>query len=214
MEMPVAPQSIRIALPKGRIQQHALPLLAECGIELLESPEHTRKLLLETTDPQVSVFVARPTDVPVFVQHGAADIGIVGKDTLLEHGGDGVYEPVDMGIARCRLVVAGYPGRDPSAPSLRIATKYPHIAQQHFAARRQQVSVIKLYGAMELAPLVDLADVIVDLVDTGETLRANGLIELETICDISSRLIVNRAASKIKHRRLTPLIARLRDLCT
>lgn len=194
-----------LALSKGRILDETRPLLAAIGIELLDDPERSRKLILETSDPTLEVVIVRATDAPTYVQYGAADLGVAGKDVLLEHGGEGLYEPLDLGIARCRLMVAGFPDTVlPRRP--RVATKYVNVARRYFAARGIQAEVIKLYGSMELAPLVGLADYIVDVVDTGNTLRANGLVPLETIAEVSSRLIVNKAAMKMKHARLRALI--------
>lgn len=200
---------ITIALSKGRILDASLPLLAVLGIEPAEDPLHSRKLVLETGEPGVRLLVLRAQDVPTFVEHGAADVGVAGKDVLLEHPGEGLYEPLDLGIARCRLVVAGRAGDTLPARRLRIATKYVNSAARHFAARGVQVELIKLYGSMELAPLVGLADRIVDLVDTGNTLRANGLVELEHVADVSSRLIVNKASMKMKSDRIKTLVRRL-----
>lgn len=205
-------QSLTIALSKGRIFEQAMPLLGAAGIEALDDPETSRKLILDTNDPQVKLVIIRASDVPTYVQYGAADLGVAGKDVLLEHGGDGLYEPLDLQIARCRLMVAGRPGalleRTHGRP--RIATKYVKCAERHFAAKGQQVEIIKLYGSMELAPLVGLADLIVDLVESGNTLKANGLVPLEHICDITSRLVVNKAAWKMKHARVTALVEALR----
>ncbi|MBK1642303.1 ATP phosphoribosyltransferase [Chromatium okenii] len=203
---------LTIALSKGRIFEQTLPLLAHAGIAPLDDPETSRKLILETTNPQVRFVIIRASDVPTYVEYGAADLGVAGKDVLLEHGGDGLYEPLDLGIARCRLMVAGRPDQpEPSNRRLRIATKYVHSAERYFAAKGQQVEIIKLYGSMELAPLVGLADVIVDLVESGSTLKANGLVPLEHIADISSRLVVNKASWKMKHEAVTALLALLRE---
>lgn len=203
---------LTIALSKGRILEQTLPLLAQAGITPLDDPETSRKLILETTDPQVRFVIIRASDVPTYVQYGAADLGVSGKDVLLEHGGDGLYEPLDLGIARCRLMVAGLPGTPtPTSRRLRIATKYVHSAERHFAAKGLQVEIIKLYGSMELAPLVGLADLIVDLVESGKTLEANGLVPLEHIADISSRLVVNKASWKTKHAAVTALLTHLRQ---
>jgi ATP phosphoribosyltransferase len=209
------PDTLTIALSKGRIFEQAVPLLAAAGIRAAEDPETSRKLILETNDPRVKLVIIRASDVPTYVEYGAADVGIAGKDVLLEHGGDGLYEPLDLGIARCRMMVAGRPdarldGRTDHRRQ-RIATKYVRSAERHFAAKGQQVEIIKLYGSMELAPLVGLADLIVDLVESGNTLKANGLVPLELICDISSRLVVNKASWKIKHARVTALLEALRS---
>mgnify|MGYP001276816127 FL=1 len=201
-------EMLTIALSKGRILQDTLPLLAQAGIELAEDPEKSRKLVLETSRDDVRIVVVRATDVPTYVQYGGADVGVSGKDVLMEFGGD-LYEPLDLRIARCRMMVAGEPGANERPGRLRVATKFVNITRRYFAEQGRQVEVIKLYGSMELAPLVGLADLIVDLVDTGNTLRANGLVPLEHIADISSRLIVNKAAMKMKHRRIKALIADL-----
>ena len=200
-------QTLTIALSKGRIFKEALPLLAQAGIEPADDPETSRKLILDPNQGEVKLVIIRATDVPTYVQYGAADIGVAGKDVLLEHGGDGLYEPLDLGIARCRMMVAG-PERATQRPGrLRVATKYTNTTRRFYAAQGVQVEVIKLYGSMELAPLVGLADRIVDLVDTGNTLKANGLQPLEHIADISSRLIVNKAAMKMKHDRVMHLVS-------
>lgn len=200
---------IVVALSKGRIFKETLPLLASVGIEPLEDPDKSRKLILETSDPSVRLLILRASDVPTYVQHGAADIGVAGKDVLVEHGGDGLFELVDLKIAQCKLMVAGKPGVLDRAGRIRVATKYTRSAESYFADRGRQIELIKLYGSMELAPLVDLGDCIVDVVDTGNTLRANGLEPLEHIADISSRLIVNRAAQKLKHARVTDFVDRV-----
>ncbi|HKJ94065.1 MAG TPA: ATP phosphoribosyltransferase [Gammaproteobacteria bacterium] len=203
--------TLTIALSKGRILDETLPLLAAAGIEPAEDPASSRKLVLPTTRSDVRLVIVRATDVPTYVAYGGADVGVSGKDVLMEHGGQGLYEPLDLGIARCRLMVAGAPGRSVDDGRPRVATKFVNITRRYFADRGQQVELIKLYGSMELAPLVGLADLIVDLVDTGGTLRANGLAPLEHIADISSRLVVNKASMKMKHRLIRPLIERLRD---
>ncbi len=201
------PQGLTIALSKGRIFKETLPFLRAVGIEPRDDPERSRKLILATSRPDVRLLVIRATDVPTYVEYGAADLGVAGKDVLLEHGGQGLYEPVDLRIARCRLMVAGRPGTDlDGTRRLRVATKFVRSARRHFAAQGRQVEIIKLYGSMELAPLVGLADCIVDLVDTGGTLKANGLVPLQHIADISSRLIVNKAAMKMKHGRVARLL--------
>lgn len=197
---------ITIALSKGRIFEQALPLLAHAGIEPLDDPETSRKLIMDTNHPHVKLVIIRATDVPTYVQWGAADLGIAGKDVLLEHGGEGLYEPLDLQIARCRLMVAGAAGASIEGNRLRIATKYVESARRFFAARGQQVEIIKLYGSMELAPLVGLSDLIVDLVESGNTLKANGLVPLEHIADISSRMIVNKASWKMKHGTVMQLL--------
>ncbi|MCG5515103.1 MULTISPECIES: ATP phosphoribosyltransferase [Ectothiorhodospira] len=202
-------QTLTIALSKGRIYKDTLPLLAQAGIEPVDDPETSRKLILDTNHPEVKVVVIRATDVPTYVQYGAADVGVSGKDVLMEHGGEGIYEPLDLRIARCRLMVAGHPGATQRAGRLRVATKFVNTTRHYYAEQGRQVEIIKLYGSMELAPLVGLADCIVDLVDTGNTLRANGLEPLEHIADISSRLIVNKASMKMKSARVKALIQSL-----
>ncbi|HER34777.1 MAG: ATP phosphoribosyltransferase [Halothiobacillaceae bacterium] len=200
---------IVVALSKGRIFKETLPLLASVGIEPLEDPDKSRKLILETSDPSVRLLILRASDVPTYVQHGAADIGVAGKDVLMEHGGEGLFELVDLKIAQCKLMVAGKPGALDRAGRIRVATKYTRSAESYFADRGRQIELIKLYGSMELAPLVGLGDCIVDVVDTGNTLRANGLEPLEHIAEISSRLIVNRAAQKLKHARIADFVERV-----
>ena len=197
---------LTIAVSKGRIFKDALPLLAEAGIVPVDDPETSRKLILDTSRDDVKLVLIRASDVPTYVDYGAADIGIAGKDVLMEYEGDGLYELLDLKIARCKLMVAGPVGAAPESSRLRIATKYVNSARRYFAAQGKQAEIIKLYGSMELAPLVGLADRIVDLVDTGNTLRANGLAPLEHIADISSRLIVNKASMKMKHAAVKPLI--------
>jgi ATP phosphoribosyltransferase len=198
--------SLIIALSKGRIFKETVPLLAEAGIQPLDDPETSRKLILDTNQDNVKLLIVRATDVPTYVQYGAADLGVAGKDVLMEHGGDGLYEPLDLRIAVCRLMVAGRveekdkPPATGSGARLRIATKFVNSTRRYYAEKGEQVEVIKLYGSMELAPLVGLADRIVDLVDTGNTLKANGLTPLEHMADISSRLIVNKASMKMKHQ--------------
>ncbi len=200
-----------IALSKGRIYQDTLPLLAHAGIVPQDDPEKSRKLILDTNQPEVKLVVIRATDVPTYVQYGGADVGVAGKDVLMEHGGEGLYEPLDLRIARCRLMVAGRPGANDSNTRLRIATKFVNITRRYYAAQGKQVELIKLYGSMELAPLVGMADAIVDLVDTGNTLKANGLVPLEHIADISSRLIVNKASLKLHSQQIKTLIEQLRQ---
>lgn len=199
-------ETLTLALSKGRILDQTLPLLAAAGIEPVDDPERSRKLILATSRPDLHLVIVRATDVPTYVQYGAADLGVAGKDVLLEHSGDGLYEPLDLGIARCRLMVAGFPDAVPRRRP-RVATKYVNVARRHFAFQGRQAEVIKLYGSMELAPLAGLADYIVDVVDTGNTLRANGLAPLETIAEISARLIVNKASMKMKHVAVRALIA-------
>jgi ATP phosphoribosyltransferase len=205
--------ALTIALSKGRIFRETLPLLAAAGIEPVDDPDTSRKLILDTNIDEVKLVIIRAADVPTYVGYGAADAGVAGKDVLMEHGGEGLYEPLDLGIARCRLMVAGPEHRNGSRRRLRIATKYVQSTRRFYADRQEQVEIIKLYGSMELAPLVGLADRIVDVVDTGNTLRANGLVPLEHIADISSRLVVNRASMKMKHARISDLIDRLRSAC-
>lgn len=200
---------LTIALTKGRILKETLPLLAEAGIAPLEDISSSRKLIFETTQADVRLVVLRGSDVPTYVRQGAADIGVSGKDVLLEYGGADLYEPLDLGIARCRLMTAGLKNKPLPRARIRVATKFVNIAKQHFAARGVQADIIKLYGAMELAPLMDLADLIVDIVDTGNTLRANGMEPLELIAEISSRLVVNKAAMKTKHARVQGIIDQL-----
>jgi ATP phosphoribosyltransferase len=201
-------RQITLALSKGRILEATLPLLAAAGIEPEVDPGKSRKLVFETNRPGLRLLVIRASDVPTFVAYGAADIGISGKDVLIEHGGADLYEPLDLGIACCKLMTAGLPGAMDAAGHrpLRVATKYVETTRAYFSRLGRQVEIIKLYGSMELAPLVGLADVIVDLVDTGNTLRANGLEPFEVIEDISARLVVNKAAQKMKHAEIGELI--------
>ncbi len=202
---------ITFALPKGRIFDEIAPLLKAAGIEALEDPEKSRKLIIETNRADVRLVLVRASDVPTYVQHGGADIGVVGKDTLLEHSGEGLYQPLDLNIAKCRMSVAtradfDYAGAVKQGSRIRVATKYTQIARDHFANKGVHVDLIKLYGSMELAPLTGLADAIVDLVSTGSTLRANHLVEVEQIMAISSRLIVNQAALKLKRDAVRGII--------
>ncbi len=204
-----------IALSKGRIYKETRPFLDAAGIVPVDDPESSRKLILDTNRDDVKLLILRATDVPTYVQYGAADLGVTGKDVLIEHGGEGLYEMLDLGIARCRLMVAGRVGETlDGSRRLRVATKFVRSAREHFAAKGQQVEVIKLYGSMELAPLVGLADCIVDVVDTGNTLKANGLAPMEHIADISSRLVVNKAAMKMKHERVTRLLEEMKTVVT
>ena len=202
-------KQITIAQSKGRIFKETLPLLKAAGIEPKDDPETSRKLILDTNRDEVKLVIIRATDVPTYVQFGAADVGVAGKDVLLEHGGDGLYEPLDLNIARCKMMVAGIKGQPTPQGRLRIATKYVNSARQYYAQQGKQVEIIKLDGSMELAPIVGLADYIVDLVDTGNTLKANGLEPLEHMMDISSRLVVNKASLKMKHAAIQSLIDKL-----
>ena len=202
---------IALALSKGRIFDETLPLLKAAGIEVLEDPEKSRKLILATNRPDVQVVLVRATDVPTYVQYGGADLGVTGKDTLIEHGGAGLYQPLDLKIAACRVSVAvradfDYARAVRQGARLKVATKYTSIARDFFAAKGVHVDLIKLYGSMELAPLIGLADAIVDLVSTGGTLKANNLVEVERIMDISSRLVVNQAALKLKQQAIRNII--------
>jgi len=202
--------ALTIALSKGRIFEETLPLLAAADIVPIDDPETSRKLILDTNQADVKLVIIRAADVPTYVGYGAADVGVAGKDVLLEHGGEGLYEPLDLKIARCRLMVAGPEGKHNGQERLRIATKYVNSTRRFYADRQEQVEIIKLYGSMELAPLVGLADRIVDVVDTGNTLKANGLMPLEHIAHISSRLVVNKASMKMKHARITEFVERLK----
>jgi ATP phosphoribosyltransferase len=202
---------ITLALSKGRIFEETLPLLKAAGIEVTEDPETSRKLILATNREDVRVVLVRATDVPTYVQYGGADLGVAGKDVLIEHGGQGLYQPLDLRIAKCRMSVAAradfdYAQAVRQGSRLRVATKYTSVARQHFADKGVHVDLIKLYGSMELAPLTGLADAIVDLVSTGSTLRANQLVEVEQIMEISSRLVVNQAALKLKREPIRRLI--------
>ena len=202
---------ITLALSKGRIFEETLPLLAAAGIEVLEDPEKSRKLILPTNRPEVRVVLVRATDVPTYVEYGGADIGVTGKDTLIEHGGQGLYQPLDLRIAKCRVSVAvrndfDYAQAVKQGSRLKVATKYTGIARDFFASKGVHVDMVKLYGSMELAPLTGLADAIVDLVSTGNTLKANNLVEVERIMDISSYLVVNQAALKLKQAPLRRII--------
>ena len=203
--------ALTIALSKGRNLDETLPLIKAAGIVPAEDPDASRKLILATNRPGVELVFLRPTDVPTYVQYGAADVGVAGKDVLIEHGGAGLYQPLDLGIGRCRLVVATKRGYDwhgtvQRGARIRVATKYVRAAREHFAAKAMHVDLIKLYGSMELAPLVGLADAIVDLVSTGNTLKANDLVAVEDIMPISARLIVNPGALKLKRNAVKPLI--------
>ncbi|MFB6348709.1 ATP phosphoribosyltransferase [Moraxella marmotae] len=196
---------LTIALSKGRILDETLPLFAKAGITPLEDMNKSRKLIFQTSDPSVRLLILRASDVPTYVEHGAADIGVAGKDVLMEYDAQ-VYELLDLNIAKCRLMTAGVAGASLPNRRLRIATKYVNVAREYFTCRGEQVDIIKLYGSMELAPLVGLGDLIVDVVDTGNTLRANGLEPLETICQVSSRLIANPASYKRKLAQLEPIL--------
>jgi len=200
---------LTIALSKGRILDQTIPLLKKAGISIPKSELESRKLILDTNLNNIKVIVIRASDVPVFVQHGAADFGIAGKDVLLEHGANGIFELLDLGISKCRLMVASKKGQDLNKSTLKVATKYVKSAKEYFYKQGKQVEVIKLYGAMELAPIVGLSDCIVDLVDTGNTLKANNLVPLELIQEISSRLIVNSAAFNTKHREINGWIQKI-----
>jgi len=203
--------TITIALSKGRIFDETLPLLAAAGIVPTGNPETSRKLIIDTNQPNVRVVIVRATDVPTYVQYGAADIGVAGKDVLIEHGGEGLYAPLDLNIAKCRMMVAVREGFDYESAvrqgaRLKVASKYTKTAREHFAAKGVHIDLIKLYGSMELAPLAGLADAIVDLVSTGGTLKANKLVAVEDIMGISSRLVVNQASLKVKRETLQPII--------
>ena len=209
--------TLTLALSKGRIFDETLPLLRAAGIEVLEDPETSRKLILPTNQAQLRVVLVRASDVPTYVQYGGADLGVTGLDTLIEHGGDwagsgtGLYQPLDLKIAKCRMSVAvradfDYVGKVKQGARLKVATKYTTIARDFFASKGVHVDMVKLYGSMELAPLTGLADAIVDLVSTGNTLKANHLVEVERIMDISSRLVVNQASLKMKQAQIRPII--------
>ena len=203
---------LTLALSKGRIFEETAPVLAKAGIRPLEDPEQSRKLIIPTSNPEVQIIIVRASDVPTYVQFGAADFGVAGQDVLFEKGSDGLYIPIDLGIARCRMAVAVKNGFDYAAAvrqgsRLRVATKYVNCAREHFANKGVHIDTIHLYGSMELAPLVGLADAIVDLVSTGNTLRANNLVEVESITDISARLIVNQASFKRKRAQLQKILS-------
>ena len=202
---------ITIALSKGRIFEQTLPLLEAVGISCNEDPETSRKLILDTNQKDIKLIIVRATDVPTYVEYGAADIGITGKDILDEYMGEGLYQPIDLNIGRCKMMVAAkqdfdYVGAIQKGVRLKVATKYVKVAKEHFAKKGMHIDLIKLYGSMELAPLVGLADVIVDLVSTGKTLKANNLVAVEDISDISSRLIINQASLKLKRQLLQPIL--------
>ena len=209
---------VTLALAKGRIFEETLPLLERAGIRPSEDAERSRKLILGTSLAHLRLILVRAADVPTYVQYGAADLGVAGRDLLAEHGGEGLYQPLDLGIAKCRMAVAVPEGFDYAAAvrrgaRLRVATKYIRTAREHFAAKGVHVDLIKLYGSMELAPLVGLADAIVDLVDTGNTLRANRLAVVEEIMQVSSRLIVNPASLKLKREAIAPMVEAIRKAC-
>ena len=204
--------SLTIAISKGRILEETLPLLEKVGVVPDEDPEKSRKLILGTNQPGIKLIIIRATDVPTYVEYGGADVGIAGKDILLEHDSSELYEPLDLGIAKCRLMLAEPVQKRTISGRMRIATKYTRTARQYFTDLGIQVEIIKLYGSMELAPVLGLADKIVDLVDTGNTLKANGLIPTDTICEISSRLVVNKAAMKIKRDQIKNLITSLEKI--
>ncbi len=214
MSTDVRTRPLTMALSKGRIFEETLPLLEAAGIQVAENPEQSRKLIIETSDPNLRLIIVRASDVPTYVEYGAADLGIAGKDVLIEHAAHhpgGLYQPIDLNIAKCRLAVAVKNGFDYASAvrqgaRLRVATKYTEAAREHFAAKGVYVDLIKLYGSMELAPLVGLADAIVDLVSTGNTLKANDLVAVEDIMPISSRLVVNRAALKTRQAELQPIL--------
>ena len=203
---------ITIAVSKGRIFDEAVPLLAKINVIPKDDPKKSRKLIIETNQSDIQMLVIRAADVPTYVERGAAALGIAGKDVLLEYQGDGFYEPLDLGIAKCQMMLAGLKRAKQSHARPRIATKYANITRDYFANYGQQVEIIKLYGSMELAPTLGLADQIVDLVDTGETLKANGLVPLKHIADISSRLIVNKAAMKMKNSAMKSFMKQLSDV--
>ena len=203
--------NLTIALSKGRIFKETMPLLEAAGIKALDDPETSRKLILDTNHPNVKLVIIRATDVPVYVQYGAADLGVTGKDVLMEHGGEGLYEMLDLKIACCKLMTAGYADRPLPEGQLKVATKFVNCTRNYFAEQGRQIEIIKLYGSMELAPIVGLADIIVDVVDTGNTLKANGLVPLEHMADISSRIVVNSASMKTKHEKLQTLLDQLKQ---
>ncbi len=202
---------ITIALSKGRIFEETMPLLKAAGIEAIDDPETSRKLILDTNCDDVKLVIIRATDVPTYVQYGAADLGVTGKDVLMEHGGEGLYELLDLNIARCKLMTAGFADQPLPKGQLKVATKFVNCTRKYFAEQGRQVEIIKLYGSMELAPIVGLADIIVDVVQTGSTLKANGLVPLEHMAEISSRMIVNKASMKMKHEKLQLLLKQVSD---
>ncbi len=202
-------EQITIAISKGRIFKEAIPLLQEMDIKIAADPDITRKLILDTNQDNIRIIIVRATDVPTYVEYGSADLGIVGKDVLMEYVGNGLYEPLDLNIARCKMVLAAPKKKKIINGQPRVATKYVNTTRSYFASQGKQVEIIKLYGSMELAPVLDLADQIVDLVDTGNTLKANGLVPIETITEISSRVIVNKASMKIKHEVIKSILKKL-----
>lgn len=202
---------ITIALSKGRIFKETIPLLKAAGIEPLDDPETSRKLILDTTRDDVKIVIIRATDVPTYVQYGAADMGVTGKDVLAEHGGEGLYELLDLHIAKCKLMVAGFEDKPLPEGRIKVATKFVNCAQKYFAEQGRQAEIIKLYGSMELAPIVGLADCIVDVVDTGNTLRANGLVPLENMFEVSSRMVVNRASMKMRSATIKSMLAHIAE---
>jgi ATP phosphoribosyltransferase len=204
-------QQLTIALSKGRILKETLPLLADAGIVPAEDIHSSRKLIFDTNHDNIKLVVIRATDVPTYVEYGGADMGIAGKDVLLEHGAEGLYEPLDLNISRCQLMVAGPKNAEPVKGRMKVASKFVNVTRDYFAKQGCQVDIIKLYGAMELAPLMGLADRIVDIVDTGNTLRANGLEPMEHIADISSRLVVGQPSMKMKYRQIQPILDKLAE---
>ncbi|RAU19699.1 ATP phosphoribosyltransferase [Nitrincola tibetensis] len=203
-------QQLTIALSKGRILEETLPLLAAADIFPAEDISRSRKLIFDTNHPHIRLMVIRATDVPTYVEYGGADMGVSGKDVLMEHGGQGLYEPLDLEISRCKLMVAGLKNAGRVEGRMRVATKFVNVTREYYARLGTQVDIIKLYGAMELAPVMGLADRIVDIVDTGNTLRANGLEAMEHIADISSRLVVGQPAMKMKYELIQPIIEQMR----
>ncbi|TXR52177.1 ATP phosphoribosyltransferase [Reinekea thalattae] len=204
-------QTITIALSKGRPLKETLPLFAAVGIEPLEDVHTSRKLIFETTQPNVRMIIIRSADVPTYVQYGVADLGVTGKDVLLEHGAEDMYELLDLGVSRCKLMTAKIKGAQPPLGKIKVATKFINVARQYYAKKGQQVELIKLHGGMELAPIMNLADVIVDIVDTGNTLKANGLETDEYIADVSARVIASRLALKMKDEKINPIIEMLKN---
>lgn len=202
-------EKITIAIAKGRIFKEAIPLFKDAGIELVDDPDVTRKLILETNQDNIRIIIIRAADVPTYVEYGSADLGIVGKDVLMEYSGNGLYEPLDLKIACCKMVLAALKKTNRTNRRSRVATKYVNITRNFFASQGKQVEIIKLYGSMELAPVLDLADQIVDLVDTGNTLKANGLVPIETITEISSRVVVNKASMKMKNNEIQSILNKL-----